>query len=711
MGTRTDILRIKLTQTGDGQVKASIAGVEKSIKRVDRSIKKTDKSAAKLGRNLKSMKGTVAAIATGFAARYIASTIVEFERLQASLKTVTGSTDAANKVWRELNKFTAETPFQLEEVVRAYIKLKALGLDPSIEALRSYGNTASAMSLSVNQMIEAVADAATGEFERLKEFGIKARTQGEKVTFIFRGVSTTVKKTASEIEGYLRTVGDQQFAGAMEEQMATLGGSFSNLADAISKTVERISGSSGFTDALKDSTGALTNFLNRMEANNSIEGIEKRLARARAEVEKFADTDIRVTKWKQAVIRTQNELDAALLRQGGTKAAAINFRLAKEEAERLEKVLDRLANNTDVNPYVSGEAYANRIKEQLEQARQQMEAAKAAMESTGGDDGASDKGTNQLSVAQQMLADKLAKVRKGLEQQVATYGESSEAILKYRLTIGDLSEAVSELGEVGVAAQEELLALAETLSGKREEDEATAYQEQLLSRYAALEEYLMTEDELWADNRFNQQMLLDEALEDKLISYDQYYLALEKMNEKHLARQQKLEKRHGKTVSNMKKQNLQQGLALLEMFAGKNKAVAIAVLAIQKGLAIAETIAHTQVAAMRAIAELGPIAGPPVAAAIEAAGAVSVGLIAAQGIVQAGQIASGGGAGGIGGASQPTHQVDPYTGVPQRGGDPDAKEISITLQGDSFSRDQVNDLIEAINDAVDDGAELKVAAA
>ena len=35
------------------------------------------------------------------------------------------------------------------------------------------------MGKSLNQMIEAVADATTGEFERLKEFGIKARTHGE----------------------------------------------------------------------------------------------------------------------------------------------------------------------------------------------------------------------------------------------------------------------------------------------------------------------------------------------------------------------------------------------------------------------------------------------------------------------------------------------------------------------------------------------------
>jgi uncharacterized membrane protein YqgA involved in biofilm formation len=47
------------------------------------------------------------------------------------------------------------------QFINAFIKLKALGLQPSKEALTSYGNTATAMGKSLDQMIEAVADAST----------------------------------------------------------------------------------------------------------------------------------------------------------------------------------------------------------------------------------------------------------------------------------------------------------------------------------------------------------------------------------------------------------------------------------------------------------------------------------------------------------------------------------------------------------------------
>ena len=164
----------------------------------------------------------------------------QFEKLKASLKTVTGSKEAADAAFKSVLDFASTTPFQLEEALGSFVKLKALGLDPSIASLRSYGNTASAMGKSLDQYIEAVADASTGEFERLKEFGIKASQQGNKVSFVFQGKKTVVKKNAEEIQKYLKGIGDVQFAGAMEEQMKTLSGAFSNLEDSVSTSLATV---------------------------------------------------------------------------------------------------------------------------------------------------------------------------------------------------------------------------------------------------------------------------------------------------------------------------------------------------------------------------------------------------------------------------------------------------------------------------------------
>ena len=195
------------------------------------------------------MLGGVTAIFGAAVAAFRANT--EAERLQAALETVTGSAEAATDAWDRLVGFASQTPYELAQSVEAFIKLKALGLTPTEDAMRSYGNTASSMGKGLMDMIEAVADATTGEFERLKEFGIRASSEGDRVTLTFRGVSTTIGKNAAEIEQYLIGIGQTTFAGAMERQMATLGGGLSNLLDTISQWFVAI-GQGGASAGLQD---------------------------------------------------------------------------------------------------------------------------------------------------------------------------------------------------------------------------------------------------------------------------------------------------------------------------------------------------------------------------------------------------------------------------------------------------------------------------
>lgn len=174
-----------------------------------------------------------------------------FDKLNSGLITMTGSAENAAKAFSVLQQFAKETPYGLNQAVEGFTKLVALGLDPSKEALISYGNTASAMGKDLNDMIEAVADAATGEFERLKEFGIKASQQGDNVSFTFRGVTTTVKKSSEEIQKYLLNIGNTDFAGAMEVRSKTLDGALSSLADTFDGLVLNIA-QSGFGDAVAE---------------------------------------------------------------------------------------------------------------------------------------------------------------------------------------------------------------------------------------------------------------------------------------------------------------------------------------------------------------------------------------------------------------------------------------------------------------------------
>ncbi len=156
----------------------------------------------------------------------------QFESLEAQLKTATGSAEEAKVAFEALQDFATQTPYDLAQTVDAFIKLTNLGLTPSEEALRSYGNTASAMGKSLEDMVLAVANATVGQFMNLRQFGIKASTEADGIAFTFQGVTTKVKNSAKDIEDYFVSLGQDKFGTAMADRMATLEGKLSNLGDA-----------------------------------------------------------------------------------------------------------------------------------------------------------------------------------------------------------------------------------------------------------------------------------------------------------------------------------------------------------------------------------------------------------------------------------------------------------------------------------------------
>lgn len=208
--------------------KASTSGI-KSLTRLNKEADRISKSAFDLGRSAGAF-----GLALGAPLYGAVQAAADVETMQIALKTAfQGNEQAANKAYETINKFAAKTPYELNEVMTGFIKLKNMGLDPSTEALTAYGNTASAMGKSLNDMVEAVADAATGEFERLKEFGIRASSEGDKVKFTFQGVTTTVKKDAGQIELYLKNLGLTKFAGGIEAQSKSFKGQMSTMMDSI----------------------------------------------------------------------------------------------------------------------------------------------------------------------------------------------------------------------------------------------------------------------------------------------------------------------------------------------------------------------------------------------------------------------------------------------------------------------------------------------
>jgi phage-related protein len=207
----------------------------------------------------------VGAASVGAFGLSVLGTVSNYESLQAGLETALGSQEAAATAFENINKFAAETPYSLQEVTKSFVFMKNMGLDASDSSMKAWGNWASSIGKSFDDVTQAVADAVVGEYERLKEFGVRTQVQGDKVSFTFKGVTTTVGKNSKEIEGYLKGLSEANFAGGMEKQSKTVGGMWSTLRDQFDQTIVKIATSTGFTDFTKMVMGEASKLMGRVD--------------------------------------------------------------------------------------------------------------------------------------------------------------------------------------------------------------------------------------------------------------------------------------------------------------------------------------------------------------------------------------------------------------------------------------------------------------
>lgn len=190
----------------------------------------------------------------------IIDTTAQFQKMEAVLTNTLGSNSAAKVAMDQIVEFASKTPFQVDELTGAFVKLANRGFTPTIREMTALGDLASSTGKSFDQLAEATLDAMTGEFERLKEFGIKAKAEGDNVAFTFKGVTTEVEKTDSAIQSYILSLGETEgVSGSMAAISETVGGKISNLQDNFTQLQLTLgSSSSGLIAGVLDLANAMT---------------------------------------------------------------------------------------------------------------------------------------------------------------------------------------------------------------------------------------------------------------------------------------------------------------------------------------------------------------------------------------------------------------------------------------------------------------------
>lgn len=207
--------------------------------------------------------------------KQLITTTAEFEKYRAVLTNTLGSSILAENAIATITDFAAKTPFSVAQLTESFVRLANQGFVPSIEELRKLGDLASSTGKDFSQLAEAILDAQTGEFERLKEFGIKGKVNGDKVTFAFKGVRTEIDNNSEAIRKYVLALGDVDgVAGSMDAISKTLTGQISNLGDSWDQMLVSIGNRttgifSGIMEAIKTGIDGITQY------NNAIEEAQK----------------------------------------------------------------------------------------------------------------------------------------------------------------------------------------------------------------------------------------------------------------------------------------------------------------------------------------------------------------------------------------------------------------------------------------------------
>lgn len=175
---------------------------------------------------------------------------------------LSGGEAQAKSMLSWLGDFAKKTPYELDEVVQAAVKLSAYGIDAT-QVLQTLGDTASSMGKDLNEAVEALADAQTGEFERLKEFGLKALDMGNLSKEQLAKIPAEIQATGNTAIMYTDKTGKEQIAvvdrnnremvsktvlgiwnsryqGGMEKLSHTWVGVWSNIKDGISANLRSI---------------------------------------------------------------------------------------------------------------------------------------------------------------------------------------------------------------------------------------------------------------------------------------------------------------------------------------------------------------------------------------------------------------------------------------------------------------------------------------
>lgn len=223
-----------------------------------------DKTFSAVSNSVKSLTKTVA----GVAATYVSAQALKNVSLSAleSASSLEGYRSTLNVVMKDQKKaaqmmawavdFANKTPFETDSIVEATVRLQSYGIDAQ-KTMTRIGDMAGVMNTDIMQAVEAVADAQTGELERLKSYGITKAMIEAKGAELYKNQTIVNNKgqivDQKKFNDALFALMEERFKGGMEIQAKSYKGIMSTITGVWKTGLANMAGISGTGEIIEGS--------------------------------------------------------------------------------------------------------------------------------------------------------------------------------------------------------------------------------------------------------------------------------------------------------------------------------------------------------------------------------------------------------------------------------------------------------------------------
>lgn len=228
-----------------------------------------------IGSAVKALAATVVSVSF---ANSIKKELMETEKSVAGLIGAFGGLKAARDQFEMLQQAARDTIQPFDQLRAVAMNLKRNGIQATAEQMKTFSQIAYGTGQSLETVGNAFTSALQGRVKSLNQLGIVAKDNGDKLILTYKGVTTTVEKSAEGLGKYFETLGKEN-KGALEYLQGGMTGAINHLDNAWGDFVRGIA-ESGLGQAIADTI--------RVGAK-ALDGITAWINRNKQSIQRFFD--------------------------------------------------------------------------------------------------------------------------------------------------------------------------------------------------------------------------------------------------------------------------------------------------------------------------------------------------------------------------------------------------------------------------------------